>query len=276
MPELSWLRLPRGEVCTQGAHAVRWSAADGRDVLFVSSKCRYAPGTPLRAGVPLVFPWFGDDPEGRGRPAHGFARRVEWVVDAARTDAAQGRVVLTLADDAALRAQWPHAFALTAVISLGDAFSIDLEIENRDRTPFRFEALFHTYLQVGDVRRCEVRGLHGARYHDKLDSNRTKTDGDEAIRFAGECDRTYVGTDADCVVHDPALGRTLTVHKRGAPSTVVWNPWIEKTARLADLGPDDWQRFVCVESGCVMDDAVTLAPGARHRMSLRVTVGSAM
>ena len=100
----------------------------------------------------------------------------------------------------------------------------------------------------------------------------SKVDGDEAIRFAGECDRTYIGTAAPCVVRDPVLGRTLTVHKQGAPSTVVWNPWIEKTARLGDLGPDDWQHFVCVESGCVMGDAVTLAPGARHRMALRVTV----
>ena len=44
----------------------------------------------------------------------------------------------------------------------------------------------------------------------------------------------------------------------------------EEAARLLlpDLQPDEWTRFVCVESGNVGARAVTLAPGARHRLGV--------
>lgn len=271
MSELAFIQLPRGEVCLQGAHATKWRTEDGRDVLFASSKPRSAVGTPIRGGVPLVFPWFGDDPEGRGRPAHGFARRVPWRLDQALTDLGKGRIVMTLGDEAVSRAIWPHAFALRAQLDFGVEFSIALTVTNQDRVPFRFEALFHTYLAVGDARKCEVRGLRGVRYYDKLAGNMGATQTDELLRFAGECDRTYVKNESACTLFDPVLQRTLTVRQENAPSTVVWNPWIEKTKRLSDLGADDWQRFVCIESGCVMDDAVTLAPGASHHLCVRIT-----
>jgi glucose-6-phosphate 1-epimerase len=51
---------------------------------------------------------------------------------------------------------------------------------------------------------------------------------------------------------------------------VVWNPGPERPRILADLGDDDWRRFVCVESGNVGRGAVTVAPGAGHRRSIRI------
>jgi D-hexose-6-phosphate mutarotase len=42
---------------------------------------------------------------------------------------------------------------------------------------------------------------------------------------------------------------------------VVWNPWIEKSKRLPDYGDDEYLRMVCVESGNVKQNQVTLAPG---------------
>lgn len=270
MSELEIVRLPRGEVCSQGAHALRWRAADGRDVLFVSAQSKFTAGTPIRGGVPLVFPWFGDDPERRGRPAHGFARRVKWQQVASRTSLAAGRIAFELKDDDASRAQWPHAFHCTMQQEFGDELRLAMRVENRGAAPFRFEVLLHTYLQVGDVRQIELRGLEGARYRDKLQSERQFTQREAVLRFSAEIDRTYCGAPASCTVMDPVLRRMLTVHKTGAPSTVVWNPWIEKTARLSDLGADEWPRFLCVESGCVADDAVTLAPGAAHDLQVRI------
>ena len=262
------LQLPRGEVCTQGAQALRWRAADGRDVLFVSAHAKFAAGTPIRGGVPVVFPWFGDDPEQRGRPAHGFARRVPWQLTAA-SDPAAGRVGFALQDDAGTRALWPHAFAAELAIAFDRELVLALAVTNRGAAPFRFEALLHTYLLVGDVRAVELRGLHGARYHDKRVGTRA-AQREEVLRCTGEVDRVYQGTGAACTLLDPGLRRLITVSKDNAPSTVVWNPWHDKAALLTDLGGDEWLRFLCVESGCVADDAVTLAPGATHRLQVRI------
>jgi glucose-6-phosphate 1-epimerase len=44
-------------------------------------------------------------------------------------------------------------------------------------------------------------------------------------------------------------------------STVVWNPWVEKSARLGDMAEDDYRRMLCLEAAWAGDDARILAPG---------------
>jgi hypothetical protein len=50
------------------------------EVLFLSKQAWYQPGKAIKGGVPICWPWFGPDPQGKGRPAHGFARTSEWEV----------------------------------------------------------------------------------------------------------------------------------------------------------------------------------------------------
>ena len=50
---------------------------------------------------------------------------------------------------------------------------------------------------------------------------------------------------------------------------MVWNPWVEKSAKMGDFGSDTGYRgMVCVESANAAGNVVTVAPGATH--SLRV------
>lgn len=270
MQTLTWIRSPFGEVCTQGAHVARWGHA-GQEVLFLSRNSRFEPGQAIRGGVPVIFPWFGDDPEGEGRPAHGFARRAPWNLVESRTEADALRVALELTDDEGTRAQWPHRFHLRLEAELGQVLTLTLRLENRDAQPLRCETALHTYLAVGDVRRIAVRGLAGATYLDKLDRGRRKREGPAPLTFTAETDRVYLDTTATCVLEDPVLGRTLTVAKEGSRSTVVWNPWVEKAARLVDLADDEWPRMVCIESGNLDDDALTLPAGGTHTMRVRVS-----
>ena len=62
----------------------------------------------------------------------------------------------------------------------------------------------------------------------------------------------------------------IDVAKWGSGSTVVWNPWVERSAAFADLAPDEYRRFVCVETANADAAAVTLAPGERTVMGLRL------
>lgn len=50
------------------------------DLLFLSKQAYFATGKAIKGGVPICWPWFGADPENRGRPAHGFARNSLWSV----------------------------------------------------------------------------------------------------------------------------------------------------------------------------------------------------
>ena len=269
MNDLHWVHTRFGDLVTQGAHVTRW-APGVDDVLFLSPKARFETGTPIRGGIPIVFPWFGDDAERRG-PAHGFARRVPWTVvtaGAGRAERDEG-VLLELVDDETTRKQWPHRFRATLDVVFGAELAIAFSVENRSAEPFTFEALLHTYLRVGDVSQCSLDGLEDAWHKDKTKGNALARNGTGPMRFQGECDRTFCGNEATCVLTDPVLRRTLTVIKEGARSTVVWTPGASRAAALPDLG-ETWPQFLCVESGNVMDDAITLRPGERHTMRVRI------
>jgi glucose-6-phosphate 1-epimerase len=74
------------------------------------------------------------------------------------------------------------------------------------------------------------------------------------------------------IVDDPVMSRELRIEKAGSLSTVVWNPWIEKSTRLADLPDEAYPDFVCVETTNAGDDAVTLEPGETHLLFTRLCV----
>lgn len=257
------------EVFAHGGHVARWTPHGQAPVLFVSRASRFVDGEPIRGGIPVIFPWFGDDPERRGRPAHGFARRRTWQ----RVDGGEraGEVAFELADDEATRSVWPHRFGLRLAVHLGTGLDLTLRVTNRDEHAFRCELALHTYLAVGDVREVSLTGLEGAPYADKVTGG-AGVERAQPLRFVGETDRVYQATNATCHVDDPVLGRRLAVAKTGADSTIVWNPWHAKAARMADLADDEWPSMLCVESGSVGTDAVELQPGAWHEMSVRIGV----
>ena len=71
---------------------------------------------------------------------------------------------------------------------------------------------------------------------------------------------------------DPAGDtRRLRVEKSGSATTVIWNPWAERAAALADLAPDEWPSFACLETANAGANAITLASGARQ--SMRAIIG---
>jgi glucose-6-phosphate 1-epimerase len=264
------------ELYLQGAHLTGWQPHGSAPVLFLSRRAIYATGKAIRGGVPLVFPWFGPHATDPGAPMHGFARSRPWRL-VRSGPGPDGAVVLelTLEDDAATRALWPSTFRLGYRVEIGATLSLALEVLNTSAAPFTFETALHTYLAVGDVTAVSVTGLEETSYIDKVDAMARKRQGAAPLRLTGETDRVFLGTRARCVVADPVLGRLVVVDKAGSATTVVWNPWSAKAAGIPDLEPDDWRRMLCVETANAADDAVTLAPGARHVTSATLRVEAA-
>ena len=116
----------------------------------------------------------------------------------------------------------------------------------------------------------EIRGLSGATYVDKTDGMKCKTQESKPLRITGETDRVYLGTQATCVLEDPAAGRRLFVEKWGSDATVVWNPWVAKARAMPDFGDEEWPRMLCIETANVGECAIKLSPGARHVLGARI------
>ncbi|MEM6459465.1 MAG: D-hexose-6-phosphate mutarotase [Planctomycetota bacterium] len=266
--------LPRLVVATEnaaahqylhGATLTHWQPAGQAPVLFTSAEAVYDGRKAIRGGVPVCFPWFGPHPSDPDAPAHGLARTRPWQLTRTAADArgVETRTVLHVGP-----------LQIEQAVVVGPTLEARYTVTNPSDTDQRFELALHTYLALGDIHQASVTGLEHAEYLDQL-TGEIHRQPDAPITFTAETDRVYRGTDATCTLHDPALGRRVVVEKLGGRSTVVWNPWIDKSARTADLGDDEWTRFCCIESACIGDDAVTLAPGQRHTLAVTLRVEAA-
>jgi glucose-6-phosphate 1-epimerase len=148
---------------------------------------------------------------------------------------------------------------------------MELTAANTGNTEFRFEEALHTYFRVGDVERVEVRGLAGIHYLDNMDGNRQKVQTGD-IRLSASADNAYLNATGAIDMDDPVLGRVLRTGKENSATTIVWNPWREGAAKMADLGPDEWHQMICVEGGNILDAAVALSPGEQHTMRVTLSV----
>ena len=240
-----------------GGHVTRFEKRGEPPLLFLSEKSLFTRGKAIRGGIPLIFPWFGAHATDSKKPQHGFARTSEWTVVASTAD----RIVLRLEVE---------SIVSTLTVAIGDRLALTFEVENKSAEDFRFEAALHTYLTVGDVRQVQVTGLEGTTYIDKTDGFKRKQQ-DGPVKIEKETDSVYINTPATCVLEDPVLKRRITVEKTGSLSTVIWNPHVEKAKAFADFGDDEWQRMICIETCNAADNAVTLAPGARHVMTAAIS-----
>ena len=82
----------------------------------------------------------------------------------------------------------------------------------------------------------------------------------------------YLDSTGTVEIIDDSLKRRIIIEKTGSSSTVVWNPWVAKAQRMPDFGNDEYKQMVCVESGNVSDNRLTLAPG--ESSVLKVTLSS--
>ncbi|MET0793484.1 MAG: D-hexose-6-phosphate mutarotase [Polyangiaceae bacterium] len=259
-----------GLVYLQGAHVAAWQPAGQAPVIWMSERAVYAPGKALRGGIPICFPWFDAHAEHEQYPAHGFARTLGFTYRGARLDA-QGRTELefTLESSPETEAFFPFASSVRYRVAFGSSLGLEFQVVNRGSQAFTFEEALHSYFAVSDVTQVSVLGLQGASYTDKVRDRAVFTEEASALRITGETDRVYESS-ATCQILDPGLARAIRIEKSQSASSVVWNPWAERAAEMADLGANAWPGMLCVESANVGTSKITLPGGAAH--ILRVTV----
>jgi glucose-6-phosphate 1-epimerase len=264
-------------VYDHGAHIWAYQPNGAAEpILWMSEKSQFADGEPIRGGIPIIFPWFATGPAGDKAPSHGFGRLTTWHrSDIKDTIAQDGRLLVEYELDDSMAKEAGFSFEYTAYVRCKftpEYLQISMEVSNDGEDTFTFENGLHTYLAVGDVRQITLDGLDGCSYEDRtVGADKPHCTQEGAVTISAETDRIYAHR-GDVVVTDPVLGRTLTVSKSGSFNTVVWNPWVDKAAAMADFGDDEWTGMICIEATNVLDSAITLRPGMTHTMRQRISL----
>ena len=268
------LATTRGEFYLQGAHVAAWQPrGEDRPVLFTSLNSAFLPGRAIRGGIPVIFPWFGPNTNAPAAPQHGLARTAAWHLDAVERDgSAELALTFALGDRDISSPFWQEPFRATYTVVFGQRLSLRLAVQNLARQPIQFEEALHSYFAVSDIAKIAIGGLRGATYIDKTAAGTRKVQTASQLTIAGETDRVYLDTGQAFLIEDGGWRRRICIEKDGAASTVVWNPWAEKAAGMADLGRDAWRGMVCVETGNIADNRVRLAADGEHAMTTLISV----
>ena len=251
----------KAQVALHGAHVISWCPTGHEEVLYLSPDAVYREGKAIRGGIPICWPWFNAHPSDPDLPSHGLVRNQFWELES--TDADDEGVV------AKLRRTTEH-WTVVATIRMASSLEVAIESTNLGDDQLLVSGALHSYFRVGDVRQITIEGLEDAAYLDTVGqhTNRHQTG---VIEIDREVDR-YYDSSAAVRLEDPLKERTILIDKENSPSTVVWNPWIEKAAALGDLPNEDYLAFACVEAAITNDRAVALSQGETHRFATRISV----
>lgn len=248
------------DVYLNGAHVTSWIPAGGREVLFMGKTATFAPGDPIRGGIPVVWPQFANIGP---LPQHGFARKSEWELaenEGSSDDPAS--VKLVLKDDHRTREQWPYHFRTELTVTIDDkSLEVKLAVFNTGDELFSFTAALHTYLAVADIRETAIRGFTGKWYLDKTQGGNETKDEAKKLVISDETDRVYLKAPKKVEVEDRGNERRIEIRAAGFKDAVVWNPWAEKVTGFIGLDPTDYMRMVCIEAAQI-GSPVELKPGA--------------
>ncbi len=254
-----------GEIYRHGAHLTRWRPTGFDEVLWMSAKSNFLYDQPIRGGVPICFPWFGGNrPAGHEEgPAHGYARIITWEF----TDVQHDDRGLTLTLRTAI-----EPFVLDFTVVFADTLTMRLKIANTGNEVATCEAALHTYFTASQIKQVQVLGLENTPYIDTVGGGqRPMQQGDEPVTFTAETDRRYISKATTQIV-DPGLSRIITIDKEGSDTTVVWNPWVDKSKAMNDFGDEEWPGMLCVETASVHPHDITLKPGQSHTMQAVISV----
>jgi len=262
-------KFSAAEIYLHGAHVTHFQKNGEPPLIFMSRKSHFAAGEAIRGGVPICFPWFGNRD---GGPSHGIARITEW--ELVKTAAApDGSVTLTLAlPQIPGREAWNN-LRTEFIVTVADALTMELIATNNSPAAIEIENCLHTYFQVGDITQVSISGLENRPFDDFASGvgGASRAGENAALRITQETNRVYPDHAGVVEIRDEKLRRAIRVEKSGSNSTVVWNPWT--TQKLPDdFDPAEHKRIVCVESGNVKQNKISLAPG--KTAALKVVLSS--
>jgi glucose-6-phosphate 1-epimerase len=265
-------------VAEQGAQVLSYKRTGEQPLIWLNGQADFKQGKPIRAGVPVCWPWFGnlarnpepiqqmresDDPA----PSHGLVRARNWTLAEPEVNGDRVTLTFSLPEADGQLPGWPHAARLELKIVLADTLSLSLTTLNLGVETLHLSQALHTYFAVSDVRQVAVEEVAGLEYIETLaDWEQRSQEGQ--LEVTGETDRIYLQTPPRLSIADTQWKRRILIDAQGSASTVIWNPWIERAAALPDMDNGGWQGMFCIETANVLGDAQALGPGESHTLTV--------
>ncbi len=251
-----------------GAHLCSFIAnKDGRERLWISDSAMFDASTPIRGGVPICWPWFGANNKINDAPSHGFVRNQMWRLNQAKeVKDENGEVVEThcyLKPTSLGMFSTPATLNLTLMLKVSTYCEITLITENQSSQRVEVSQAIHSYFAIEDINQVVINGLHGT-YYNKLDNTHNNVS-PSLYTIKQETDRVHQRavksvTDERISLSDGDKNIINILHS-GHNSTVVWNPWIEKSAKMKDMSEGGYKTMLCIEAATEPREA--LLPGQK-------------
>lgn len=252
--------LCSAKIFLQGAQLTEFTPKGKKPLIWVSQDEDYQVGKGVRGGIPICWPWFGMSTND-GWPQHGFARTMLWRAEEVVENDDKIVVSFSLPMAQVNKEYWPHQSSLKVVFTLSDRLHIELINTNTGDAAFELTQALHTYFPTPEIENTTVDGLQGANYIEFGEGPYTQNG---IVSFARETDMVYQNTPLVQTINTP--DGIIEVGRENSSSCVLWNPWIEKSKRLSNFRDDEYHTMLCLEAANVMDDKVTLQPGASHSL----------
>ena len=257
-------KYAEADICLYGGHITNYKTHKTVEMLWMSLESNFQEGLPIRGGIPVCFPWFGQHKTDTSKPQHGFARLMYWnVLETASQPDGETLVRLQLCSSPETKAYWDHDFCAELSVIVGKTLSVTLKVSNTSSTPFEYTSALHSYFSLSSVNEINIEGLQNTKYHNQLEPGDFIQES-QLLEIKKAETRHYYDTEATCIINDPYFNRRISVEKTGSKVTTVWNPGEETCKKIDDMPDDAFHTFVCVETVNAFNDAIKLAPGETH------------
>lgn len=255
----------KAQVYLQGAHITSYQPVSGDECLWLSDCAVYEKDKAIRGGIPICWPWFGPNVSNPLLPQHGFARTAEF--DLLKIDELSNKTILSfyIASNEKTLNLWPTDFKLTVKIEIGAELCVTLETQIFGEKPVSFSQAIHSYFLVGDISETSISGLEPSQYHNKLTD--CLVEQLEPLKFTAETDSIYLNPSNHLTLVEGSKP-ILIVEQSGADSTVVWNPWEDKSKEMIDFPNQGYQKMVCIEAANTRQQQ--LVPGQVFWLSQKI------
>lgn len=253
-------------ISVYGAQVLSYRSKNStKDLLYVSEKAFFEKGKAIKGGIPICWPWFGQDQEKVGTQMHGFARNMLWKLEDTRVLAdGETVIILSLTDTEETKKLWPHEFKLTLKIQVGKTLKLVLQTENTGSSSFVITQAMHAYFAIDDIHQISILGLDQVSYFDKVSGKTESVLQKNDLFIDQEVDRIYTDVPCELVLVDRESNRKVIIHSKGSETAIVWNPWIEISKNSGDLTDDAYQQFVCIETANAVEDKVIVEANASY------------
>ncbi len=232
------------------------------DIFWLGELNKFDNIQAIRGGIPVCWPRFAEEELNNHLPRHGFARLSMWTLQNVSVDDTQIEAELSLTPEA----QYNLNLSAKVLIKITDKLTYTLETTNNGNTSFAFSEALHAYFNVSNVEDIEIKGLAGHRYKNSLTGNMAVQDNN--LKIAGEVDRIFWEQTEPLEIIDKGYNRVIKIEKSGSNTTVVWNP----NKDLAEMSPNQYKQFVCVEPSNVGESHVCLQPHHTHQLTTTISV----